>query len=126
LKDIFLKKTYINNLYMEILYCIIISASAKNSSIIFENEVGIMTTLYVGNLPWTTKSDELREVFSGYGEVQDSRIITDRNTGRSRGFGFVEVSDDDAEKMIAALNGSELGGRVITVSEAKERNDNNA
>jgi RNA recognition motif-containing protein len=80
----------------------------------------------VGNLPWTTKSDELREVFSGYGEVQDSRIITDRNTGRSRGFGFVEVSDDDAEKMIAALNGSELGGRVITVSEAKERNDNNA
>ncbi len=83
----------------------------------------MVTTLYVGNLPWATKADELKDVFSGYGDVQDSRIITDRNTGRSRGFGFVEVGEGDAEKIIAALNGSELEGRVITVSEAKPRND---
>jgi len=83
----------------------------------------MVTTLYVGNLPWSTKADELKDVFSGYGDVQDSRIITDRNTGRSRGFGFVEVGEGDAEKIIAALNGSELEGRVITVSEAKPRND---
>lgn len=83
----------------------------------------MVTTLYVGNLPWGTKADELKDVFSGYGDVQDSRIITDRNTGRSRGFGFVEVGEGDAEKIIAALNGSELEGRVITVSEAKPRND---
>jgi len=83
----------------------------------------MVRTLYVGNLPWATKAEELREVFSDYGVVHDSRIITDRNTGRSRGFGFVEVSDADAEKMIAALNGTELGGRVITVSEARAQQD---
>lgn len=81
----------------------------------------MVRTLYVGNLPWATKAGELRDLFSGYGEVYDSRIITDRETGRSRGFGFVEVNEDDAEKMIAALNGSELGGRVITVNEARAR-----
>lgn len=82
-----------------------------------------MRTLYVGNLPWATKAEELKEVFSGYGEVLDSRIITDRNSGRSRGFGFVEVNEDDVEKMIDALNGTELGGRVITVSEARAREE---
>ncbi|MBF7083697.1 RNA-binding protein [Desulfallas sp. Bu1-1] len=78
-------------------------------------------TLYVGNLPWATKAEELAEAFSRYGEVLDSRIITDRETGRSRGFGFVEVRDEDAEGMIAALNGTELGGRIITVNEARAR-----
>ncbi|MFZ5591556.1 MAG: RNA recognition motif domain-containing protein [Bacillota bacterium] len=80
-----------------------------------------MKTLYVGNLPWGTSADELQQVFSRYGEVISSRIITDRETGRSRGFGFVEVADEAAEQMIAALNGSELGGRTITVNEARER-----
>ncbi|AQS59932.1 RNA recognition motif domain-containing protein [Desulforamulus ferrireducens] len=80
-----------------------------------------MATLYVGNLPWSTKADDLQEVFSQYGEVLSSRVITDRETGRSRGFGFVEVNDADAEKMIAALNGSDFGGRAITVNEAKSR-----
>ncbi|AEF94746.1 RNP-1 like RNA-binding protein [Desulfotomaculum nigrificans CO-1-SRB] len=80
-----------------------------------------MATLYVGNLPWATKAEDLTDAFSQYGEVLGSRVITDRETGRSRGFGFVEVRDEDAEKMIAALNGTELGGRVITVNEAKSR-----
>lgn len=81
----------------------------------------MVRTLYVGNLPWATKADDLKEMFSNYGEIINSRIITDRETGRSRGFGFVEVKDDDAEKIIAALNGSEFEGRVITVNEAKAR-----
>lgn len=81
----------------------------------------MVRTLYVGNLPWATKPEDLADAFSEHGEVVSSRIITDRETGRSRGFGFVEVSDEDAEKMIAAMNGKELNGRVITVNEAKAR-----
>jgi len=80
-----------------------------------------VATLYVGNLPWATKAEDLQEAFSQYGEVFSSRVITDRETGRSRGFGFVEVNDADVEKMVAALNGTELGGRIITVNEAKAR-----
>ncbi|WP_066636405.1 RNA recognition motif domain-containing protein [Desulfolucanica intricata] len=78
-------------------------------------------TLYVGNLPWATKAEDLETAFSQHGEVLSSRVITDRETGRSRGFGFVEVNDEDADTMIAAMNGTELGGRVITVNEAKAR-----
>lgn len=78
-------------------------------------------TLYVGNLPWGTNAEDLAEAFSRFGEVLDSRIITDRQTGRSRGFGFVEVKDEDADGMIEGMNGTELGGRVITVNEAQAR-----
>ena len=78
-------------------------------------------TLYVGNLPWSVRSERLTEAFEPYGQVVSSRVITDRETGRSKGFGFVEVNDEDADKMIAALNGTELDGRVITVNEAKPR-----
>ncbi|HHT64392.1 MAG: RNA recognition motif domain-containing protein [Bacillota bacterium] len=80
-----------------------------------------MRTLYVGNLPWATKSDELIAAFSQHGEVVNGRIITDRETGRSKGFGFVEVNDEDADKMIEAMNGTEFAGRILTVSEAKPR-----
>ncbi|MDD2553542.1 MAG: RNA-binding protein [Desulfotomaculaceae bacterium] len=80
-------------------------------------------TLYVGNLPWATKAEDLADAFSAHGEVLSSRVITDRETGRSRGFGFVEVRDEDADTMIAAMNGTELEGRVITVNEAKSRED---
>jgi len=83
----------------------------------------VVRTLYVGNLPWTTKAEDLQEVFSQYGEVISSRVITDRETGRSRGFGFVEVADQDADQIIAALNGTEMGGRVLTVNEAKAREE---
>ncbi|MDD4238094.1 MAG: RNA-binding protein [Desulfotomaculaceae bacterium] len=80
-------------------------------------------TLYVGNLPWSTKAEDLADAFAAHGEVLSSRVITDRESGRSRGFGFVEVRDEDAETMIAAMNGTELSGRVITVNEAKARDD---
>ena len=78
-------------------------------------------TLYVGNLPWTIKADDLSEAFSTHGEVISSRIITDRETGRSRGFGFVEVGDEDAEKMIEKMNGADFNGRALTVNEAKPK-----
>ncbi|MBV1727675.1 MAG: RNA-binding protein [Candidatus Desulforudis sp.] len=90
------------------------------------NEViSIARTLYVGNLPWSTQAEDLERAFAEYGEVVSSRIITDRQTGRSRGFGFVEVKDEDAESMISALNGAEMSGRVITVNEARARTENN-
>lgn len=78
-------------------------------------------TLYVGNLPWNTTADELTAFFGQYGEVVSSRIITDRETGRSRGFGFVEVADGNAARLAQELNGKELGGRPLTVNEARPK-----
>lgn len=78
-------------------------------------------TLYVGNLPWVTTPDDLTAFFGEYGQVISSRIIKEKETNRSRGFGFVEVEDADAEKMIAELNGKEFNGRALTVNEAKAR-----
>jgi len=78
-------------------------------------------TLYVGNLPWSTSSEELTEFFARYGNVVGSRIITDRETGRSRGFGFVEVAEEDSERMAEELNGVEFNGRALTVNEARPR-----
>lgn len=80
-------------------------------------------TLYVGNLPWSTTESALVEAFSEHGSVVSSRIITDRETGRSRGFGFVEVEDDEVDKMVSAMNGTDFGGRQIVVNEAKPRQD---
>jgi RNA recognition motif-containing protein len=80
-----------------------------------------MKTLYVGNLPWATSSEDLSEAFSPFVEVRSCRIITDRDTGRSRGFGFVEVDAADAEKAIEAVNGTMLEGRQIVVNEARPR-----
>ncbi len=81
----------------------------------------MVRTLYVGNLPWGTTVESLTEAFSAHGEVVSGRIITDRETGRSRGFGFVEVADDAAEKMVDVMNGAEFEGRVLTVNEAKPK-----
>jgi len=78
-------------------------------------------TLYVGNLPWSLTEDELAEVFNSVGPVQAARIITDRETGRSRGFGFVDVADNDAAKTIQAMDGYELKGRKLIVNEARPR-----
>ena len=78
--------------------------------------------LYVGNLPFSTNSDELRETFEEYGAVSSAQVIMDRETGRSRGFGFVEMdNDDEARAAIEALDGSDLGGRRIKVNEARPR-----
>ncbi len=77
--------------------------------------------LYVGNLPWSTDSEALRVAFEAFGEIEEAKVITDRETGRSRGFGFVTyVNDDDAEKSLE-LDGSEMDGRPIRVSFARER-----
>src|SRR3989337_2621282 len=74
--------------------------------------------LYVGNLPYKADEEALREIFSAVGEVESVKVITDE-TGRSKGFGFVEMSDEDAEKAITTLNGSALMGRSIVVNEAR-------
>jgi len=78
-------------------------------------------TLYVGNIPWGTTEDGLREAFAQHGEVLGCRIITEKATGRSRGYGFVEVNEEEAEKMIESMNGVELDGRRLVVNEAKPR-----
>lgn len=78
--------------------------------------------IYVGNLPWSTTDQELSEMFGEIGAVRSATVITDRETGRSRGFGFVEMdSDDDAKKAIEDFNGKEMGGRPLRVNEANER-----
>ena len=77
--------------------------------------------LYVGNLPWSTGEAELEEMFAAIGAVTSANVITDRDTGRSRGFGFVEMSDDDAKRAIEELNGNEVDGRAIRVNEAEEK-----
>ena len=75
--------------------------------------------LYVGNLSFQTTESELDDLFAQAGEVESVRIITDRDTGRSRGFGFVEMSEENAEKAIAQFNGTELDGRALTVNQAR-------
>jgi RNA recognition motif-containing protein len=77
--------------------------------------------LYVGNLPNSMREDELRGLFTEFGEIQSIKIISDRDTGFSRGFAFVEMSDQAARKAMLALNDTEQGGRKISVNQAKER-----
>jgi RNA recognition motif-containing protein len=76
--------------------------------------------IYVGNLSFQTTESDISETFSGFGPVETVSIITDRDTGRSKGFGFVQMAEQaDADKAISALNGTELGGRNLTVNEAR-------
>jgi len=75
--------------------------------------------LYVGNLSFQTTEEELNGIFSQFGAVESVTIITDRDTGRSKGFGFVVMEQADADKAIEQLNGSQLGGRNLTVNEAR-------
>lgn len=83
-----------------------------------------MKNLYVGNLPHSTTEVELRTLFQPHGDVEKVNMVTDRETGRSRGFAFVEMADaGEADKAIAALNGTELGGRTLTINEAKPKTD---
>jgi RNA recognition motif-containing protein len=82
------------------------------------------TKLYVGNLPYSTTSEELNQMFAAHGAVKSADVIMDRETGRSKGFGFVEMgSEDEAKKAIEALNGQKMNGRPLTVNEAKPRED---
>jgi cold-inducible RNA-binding protein len=83
-----------------------------------------MKKLFVGNIPHSTTEAELRALFEPHGKVDQVSVVTDRDTGRSRGFAFVEMSDSaEAEKAIAALNGKELGGRALNINEARPKTD---
>jgi cold-inducible RNA-binding protein len=84
----------------------------------------IMKKLFVGNIPHSTTEAELRTLFEPHGKIDQVSIVTDRDTGRSRGFAFVEMSDaSEAEKAIAALNGKELGGRALNINEARPKTE---
>ncbi len=81
-----------------------------------------MKRLYVGNLSYSSSEDDIREAFAQHGEVSSIHMVTDRDSGQPRGFGFVEMVDgDQAEQAIAALNGADLGGRALVVNEARPR-----
>ena len=80
-----------------------------------------MKKIYVGNLPFTATEDQLRQLFTDHGTVESVSVVTDRETGRSRGFGFVEMAAADADTAISALNGTALGDRNLNVNEARSR-----
>jgi RNA recognition motif-containing protein len=79
--------------------------------------------LYVGNLPYNISDDQLSNMFAKFGTPDSARVITDRDTGQSKGFGFVEFSDDARAKEALSLNGTEFGGRAIRVNEARPKNE---
>ena len=80
--------------------------------------------LYVGNLGYTVTDSDLEQMFAAYGTVQSAQVVMDRDSGRSKGFGFVEMgSDQEAQAAIAALNGKEVGGRTLTVNEARPKTE---
>lgn len=81
----------------------------------------MIKTLYVGNLPWSLTQDELHTLFAPHGRIQSVRIISEKETGRSKGFGFVEMDADDVDQAIAAMNGTQVGGRPLIVNEAQTR-----
>jgi len=80
-------------------------------------------TIYVGNLPFSATEEELRELFGEHGTVTAVRLITNRETGRPRGFGFVDMAPEGADVAVEALDGAEFGGRTLRISEAKQRHD---
>jgi len=86
-------------------------------------EKSMTKRIYVGNLSYQTTENDLSALFEQAGVVESVNIITDRDTGRSKGFAFVEMANDDAEKAIAQLNGTEIGGRALTVNEARPREE---
>lgn len=80
-----------------------------------------MKSLFVGNLPFTASEDELRALFTSYGAVESVRLITDRDSGKPRGFGFVEMADNEAARAIQELNGKDFDGRALRINEAEPR-----
>lgn len=83
-----------------------------------------MKNIFVGNLDFNTSEDELRKLFEAHGQVDRITILTDRDTGRSRGFGFVEMANaEEGDKAIAALNGTQIGGRTLNVNEARPKTE---
>ena len=89
-----------------------------------DRKEGTVKNIFVGNLSFNTSEDELRQIFETYGQVERVSILTDRETGRSRGFGFVEMTNpEEGDKAITGLNGSQFGGRTINVNEARPKAD---
>lgn len=82
-----------------------------------------MKSIFVGNLPWSVSDADLSAKFSEFGNVLSARVVTDKFTGKSRGFGFVDMEDADAEKAIAAMSGQKWGERELTVNEAKPKSE---
>ena len=80
-----------------------------------------MKKIYIGNLPWSATDASLRDAFATFGDVQSASVVTDRETGRSRGFGFVEMDAADADKAISELDGRDLDGRAMRVNEARPK-----
>ncbi|MFV8834303.1 RNA-binding protein [Aquisalimonas sp.] len=78
-------------------------------------------TIYVGNLPFSSTEDDIRSLFEAHGTVQSVKLIADRDSGKPRGFGFVQMDAEEAEAAIEALNGYELGGRALRINEARQR-----
>ncbi|RME60763.1 MAG: RNA-binding protein [Candidatus Dadabacteria bacterium] len=86
-----------------------------------------MVRIYVGNLPWSVGDRDLQDMFEQYGAVQEASVVTDKYSGRSRGFGFIEMADEEqASVAIEALDGSDIGGRTIKVNKARPRNNGNS
>lgn len=80
-----------------------------------------MVNIYVGNLPFSATEDDVRNLFAQHGEVKSVNLIKDRETGRFKGFGFVEMEDEGGRKAMSTLNGSDMGGRSLRVNEAQEK-----
>jgi len=80
-------------------------------------------TIFVGNLPWATTDGDLQTLFSQFGNVISARVVTDKFSGRSRGFGFVDMEDADADKAVSGLTGYKMGDRELTINEAKPRSE---
>jgi len=100
------------------------AGSGPSCPLLSNGDLALGKKLYVGNLSYSVSSSDLEEMFSSYGTVQSAQVISDRESGRSKGFGFVEMgSDDEAQAAIRALNGQEHGGRPLTVNEARPRED---
>lgn len=90
----------------------------------FQRSPKVAKKLYVGNLSYETTDSDLQKLFEGFGTVESAQVISDRDTGRSKGFGFVEMGNaQEAEAAINGLNGKEIGGRSLTVNEARPRED---
>ena len=96
-------------------------APAPDTSLQFLSEEFLLTKLYVGNLPFSATEDSVRELFAAHGTVEKVALVNDRETGQPRGFGFVEMSNADAQKAMQSLNGKDFGGRPLKVNEAQDK-----
>jgi len=101
--------------------CIVSPRFATSAPLMFSCELGDMTKIYVGNLPFSADESQVRALFAQHGTVESVNVIMDRETGRPRGFAFVEMSNADASRAIQGLNGYSMGGRALRVNEAQER-----